>query len=62
MNQLKKAVRDYVQMRRSLGYRLKKAPGLLSDFVSFLEEQGAIHITIPLALEWAQRKPGTPAD
>lgn len=62
MNQLKKAVRDYVQMRRSLGYKLKKAPGLLSDFASFLEEQGATHITIPLALEWAQRKPGTPVE
>jgi hypothetical protein len=41
MNQLKKAVRDNVQMRRSLGYKLKKAPGWLSDFVSILEEQGA---------------------
>lgn len=62
MNQLKKAVRDYVQMRRSLGYKLKKAPGLLSDFVSFLQEQGTTHITIPLALEWAQRKPAPPAE
>jgi integrase len=62
MNRLTKAVRDYVQMRRSLGYKLKKAPGLLSDFVSFLEEQGATHITIPLALEWAQRKPAPPAE
>jgi integrase/recombinase XerD len=49
MNQLKKAVQDYLQMRRSLGYKLKKAPGVLSDFVCFLGEQGATHITIPLA-------------
>jgi integrase len=62
MNQLQKAVRDYVQMRRSLGYKLEKAPGLLSDFVSFLQAQGASHITILLALEWAQRKPAPPAE
>lgn len=62
MSQLKKAVRDYVQLRRSLGYKLKKAPSLLSDFVSFLEDQGATHITISLALAWAQRQPGSPVE
>lgn len=60
MNSLKKAVRDYVQMRRSLGYKLKEAPALLSEFVSFLEEQGAKHITSALALQWAQQKPAPP--
>ena len=55
MNQLKKAVMDYVEMRRSLGYKLQMAPRLLSDFVTFLEEQGTDHITIPLALQWAQQ-------
>lgn len=57
MNRLKKAVIDYVEMRRSLGYKLQMAPRLLSDFVTFLEEQGADHITIPLALQWAQQNP-----
>lgn len=55
MNRLKKAVIDYVEMRRSLGYKLQMAPRLLSDFVTFLEEQGSDHITIPLALQWAQQ-------
>jgi integrase/recombinase XerD len=58
MNRLSKAVRDYVSLRRSLGYKLQKAPGLLTDFVAFLNENKADHITIPLALQWAQRKPG----
>jgi integrase/recombinase XerD len=35
---------------------------LLSDFVSFLEDQGAHHITIPLALAWAQQKSTQPAE
>jgi integrase/recombinase XerD len=55
MNALKKGVRDYIKMRRSLGYKLQMAPALLYDFASFLEERGALHITITLAVQWAQR-------
>ena len=62
MSGFKKAVRDYIKLRRSLGYKLQDAASLLSDFVSFLEDQGANHITIPLALEWAQQKSATPAE
>ena len=57
MNRLKKAVKDYVEMRRSLGYKLQQESSLLSDFVSFLQKQGVDHITIPLALQWAQQNP-----
>ena len=60
MNALKKGVRDYIKMRRSLGYKLHLAPALLNDFASFLQEQGASHITIPLAVQWAQRNPKAP--
>jgi integrase len=45
-----------------LGYKLKDASRLLSDFVAFYEKQGASHITIPLALQWAQRTPARPAE
>ena len=62
MNGLRKAVKDYVSMRRALGYKLKDAPRLLSDFVAFYEKQGASHITIPLALQWAQCTPARPAE
>jgi integrase/recombinase XerD len=55
MNVLTKGVRDYIKMRRSLGYKLQEASTLLSDFVLFLQKQGSEHITIPLALQWSQR-------
>jgi integrase/recombinase XerD len=57
MNRFQKAIRDYVDLRRSLGYKLREAPALLADFVAFLEKQKADYITIPLALQWAQAKP-----
>jgi len=54
MNKLRKAVEDYIEMRRSLGYKLQAPAVLLPNFVSFLEQQGASYITIPLAVEWSQ--------
>ncbi len=57
MNDLKKAARHYVKMRRSLGFKLRQAPGLLAEFIDFLEEQEVDYITIPLAVQWAQRQP-----
>jgi integrase/recombinase XerD len=60
MNALNKGVRDYIKMRRSLGYKLQMAPALLYDFASFLREQSAPHITVPLAVQWAQRNPKAP--
>jgi site-specific recombinase XerD len=55
MNQMRKAVEDYVELRRALGFKLTEAARGLRDFVSFLEERAADHITIPLALEWARQ-------
>lgn len=57
MNRLNQAVQEYVDLRRSLGYKLQQAPKLLLDFVTFLQKQGSDHITIPLALQWAQQNP-----
>jgi integrase/recombinase XerD len=57
MKQLKKAAQDYVALRRSLGFKLRWVPNYLADFVSFLKKQGANCITVPLALQWAQRNP-----
>ena len=54
MNRLRKAVKDYIGMRRALGYKLSKAAVLLPQFVDFLHQQGSSVITIPLALQWAQ--------
>ena len=58
MNTLQKALQEYLAMRRALGFQLLDAGPALSDFVSFLKRRRTSHITIRLALEWAQ-KPGT---
>jgi integrase/recombinase XerD len=62
MKGLRKAVKDYVSMRRALGYKLKDASRSLFDFAAFCEKQGAKHITISLALQWAQLTPARPAE
>jgi len=54
---LRKAVEDYIQMRRNLGFKLHEANRALLRFVSFLEKRGASHITIPLAMQWAHQNP-----
>jgi integrase/recombinase XerD len=55
MNSLKEALENYLTMRRNLGFKLHEHGAALSDFVSFLEQKGASHITTNLALEWAQK-------
>ena len=55
MTSWSKAVEDYVDMRRSLGFRLQEAKAGLIKFASFLEQQRAARITIRLAMEWAQQ-------
>jgi integrase/recombinase XerD len=57
MSTWRKGVEDYIQMRRSLGFKLHDAKIGLLNFVAFLEERGVPHITIPLALQWAQHDP-----
>ena len=53
MKPLRKAIEDYVALRRSLGFKRKDmAPDLL-DFAAFLEEKAAPYITTELAMEWA---------
>ena len=53
MKPLRKAIEDYVTLRRSLGFKLKDmAPDLL-DFAAFLEQKAAPYITTELAMEWA---------
>lgn len=56
MSPWRKAVEDYVEMRRSLGFKLLDAKVGLMNFASFLEQRGAAHLTVSLALEWAQQK------
>ena len=53
MNRLQTAVRDYLAMRRSLGFKLAKHEGGLREFLSFLARKRSSRITVNLALEWA---------
>jgi integrase/recombinase XerD len=55
MNTLRKAVREYIDLRRNLGFKLREAGRGLIDFVRFLERHHASHITQALALAWAQQ-------
>lgn len=55
MNTLRQAVREYLSMRRALGFKLHQAGKGLHDFVTFMEESRAPYITQALALAWAQQ-------
>ncbi|HEX4228637.1 MAG TPA: hypothetical protein VHZ07_08195 [Bryobacteraceae bacterium] len=59
----RKRVEEYVELRRSLGFKLVDAKVGLIKYALFLQPQGAVRITIPLAMEWAQQdKTARPAE
>lgn len=45
---------DYLALRRALGYRLVRPEKLLSQFLDHLEQTGQAHVTVDVALGWAQ--------
>ncbi len=55
MSDLHQTVRDYLTLRRSLGFKLEREGRLLPDFVAFLDKSGSSVITVPLALAWAMQ-------
>ena len=61
MNQLHKAVRDYLTMRRGLGFKLVRHEAGLREFVSFLSRKRSTRITVNLALECDGSLDGSPA-
>ena len=56
MNPLKRAVEDYLELRRSLGFKLREYGVCLHEFVSFLKKNGSPYITNKLAVEYASRR------
>ncbi len=54
MTSLHSALKNYLILRRSLGFKLEEDGAELSKFVSFLTERKAPFITTSLALAWAQ--------
>ncbi len=62
MNTLREVLQEYIELRRGLGYKMHDEGLLLPRFVSFMEEHDAEHISVRLAVEWAQRASAQPAE
>jgi integrase len=54
MSPLRVALRDYLRIRRGLGFKLESDERLLTDFVGFLEQVGVTRIATEQALRWAK--------
>ena len=50
---LRPALKDYLTMRRALGYKLLRTEKLLADFIGFVEASASERVTIDLAIAWA---------
>src|SRR5262249_34133924 len=61
MSPLRKALADYLTIRRSLGYRLARPEKLLAQFIIYLEDAGAETVTTAHALAWAMLPAGNPS-
>lgn len=55
MKSLAAAAREYLALRRSLGYKLHHQTWWLPDFVAYVKRHGRSVITTELALAWAQQ-------
>jgi integrase len=53
MRDLRKLLRQYIDLRQALGYKLRKHEPRLTEFIGFIEAQGTDRITTKLALTWA---------
>jgi site-specific recombinase XerD len=53
MSRLRSALKEYLALRRALGYKLYRTELQLKQFVEFAEHAGATYITTELALKWA---------
>lgn len=57
MKALRKSVRDYLQLRRGLGFKLDVAEVRLGQFLKFLQAKRTTRITTKLALAFATQNP-----
>jgi integrase/recombinase XerD len=53
MMPLRRAIEEYVELRRALGFKVRRMAEKLPNFATFMEQRGAPYITTELALEWA---------
>lgn len=55
MRELRDAVDQYITLRRSLGFKLRKPAWDLHKFLDFMEQEDASHITTDLVLRWTKQ-------
>lgn len=53
MKQMERGIEDYLKLRRTLGFKLYSHDKTLRDFVQFMKQRNARHITTALVLRWA---------
>ena len=53
MSPLRQSLRDYLAVRRALGFKLNRAEKLLEQFVTYVEERGERHLRISTIVDWA---------
>jgi len=53
MRSLREGAEDYLALRRSLGFKLKRPARFVRSFIESLEKRGETRITTQFALEWA---------
>ena len=54
MKPLRRAIDDYITLRRSLGFKLRDMADDLRNFATFLEQKAAPFVTTELAMEWTK--------
>jgi integrase len=55
MSALREALDEYLAIRRSLGFELRRVADYLYAFVGLAEAEGAAHLTTELAVRWAKQ-------
>jgi integrase/recombinase XerD len=58
MNELRGHIRDYLRLRRALGFKLEREGDLLDQFAGYLRTAEAATITSELAIAWARQPSG----
>jgi hypothetical protein len=54
---LRNTINNYVELRRSLGFKFRVQNSLLQSFSAFAEKRGETHIHSKTVLEWASMAP-----
>jgi len=53
MSALQSALKEYLAMRRALGYKLEREGRLLPQFLNYVQERGEQHLSTETAVAWA---------